>query len=506
MALHAVDWQDRQLSPPPSTPPPPMPPCPPAPPPALSPPQPPPGQIITINTAEDVSELTVDQPEHRQRLFSYDGEAFVFDSEKRIRFPLEALDNGTNEEWSVSLSFKTTSSKGAVDANHLKSGDCRQCDEMCLGQVEQGRDSWLGGVGLASWGGPGPGGAYGLSLRQGNLSLGWATSYEHCSKPTAECSVPSGGSSCAPLYKSRLAISSSALLHDGTWHHVVATKAADGTVTLVVDGAVQGTGSVSSEGLSPPTAPPSRAPSARSAARSAGWLTLGDLCLGGSGKVKKQSNEVPCSSDAATEMYDGRMKNIAIYDQDVTASFISPPRSPPHSPSPPPAPPAQPETKLTAKPPPPPLSGGAIAAIVFGVVAGLVLLVLFVLRFRRQSMQLGKMQAPRHRLDTPPPRCPLPLPALTLWPRPRAWPPHTHSASDFWQMELTQLRSRSIKLSSDDEPTIGTNTRSAPPYEHEPEEPIPTVSVELDEPPLTTLKVTRVAKPDRGLDTPALAA
>ena len=73
-------------------------------------------------------------------------------------------------------------------------------------------------------------------------------------------------------------------------------------------------------------------------------------------------------------------------------------------------------------------------------------------------------------------------------------------------MELTQLRSRSIKLSSDDEPTIGTNTRSAPPYEHEPEEPIPTVSVELDEPPLTTLKVTRVAKPDRGLDTPALAA
>ena len=44
----------------------------------------------------------------------------------------------------------------------------------------------------------------------------------------------------------------------------------------------------------------------------------------------------------------------------------------------------------------------------------------------------------------------------------------------------------------------------APPS-HEPEEPIPTVSVELAEPPLTTLKVTRVAKPDRGLDTPAVA-
>lgn len=74
-------------------------------------------------------------------------------------------------------------------------------------------------------------------------------------------------------------------------------------------------------------------------------------------------------------------------------------------------------------------------------------------------------------------------------------------------MELTQLRSKSIKLSGDDEPTIGTNTRSAP-YEHEPEEPSPmgeSVSVELDEPPPTTLKVTRVAKPDRGLDTPAVA-
>ena len=171
---------------------------------------------------------------------------------------------------------------------------------------------------------------------------------------------PTNGSAlCAPLYKSRLEINSSALLHGGAWHHVAVTKAADGTIKLVVDGAVQGTGSVSSDGLSLPTAPPSRAPSARSAARSAGWLTLGDLCMGGSGKVKKQSNEVPCSSYAAkTEMYDGRMKNIAIYDEDVTASFIAPPQSPPPSPLLPPAPPAQPETKLTGKPPPPDSGGG----------------------------------------------------------------------------------------------------------------------------------------------------
>ena len=43
-------------------------------------------------------------------------------------------------------------------------------------------------------------------------------------------------------------------------------------------------------------------------------------------------------------------------------------------------------------------------------------------------------------------------------------------------MELTQLGSRSITLSNDDEPTIATNTRSTlppQPYAHEPEEPSP---------------------------------
>ena len=65
-------------------------------------------------------------------------------------------------------------------------------------------------------------------------------------------------------------------------------------------------------------------------------------------------------------------------------------------------------------------------------------------------------------------------------------------------MELTQVRGRSIKLAADDEPTdVHTNTRSAP-YEQEPEEPSSTaeVSVVLDEPP-TTLRVTRVAKPNK---------
>ena len=112
------------------------------------------------------------------------------------------------------------------------------------------------------------------------------------------------------------------------------------------------------------------------------------------------------------------------------------------------------------------------AAVVFGGLVGLVLLAFFVLRVRRQSMQLGKMQ-----------------------------------------MELTQMRSRSMKLETDDEPTVDTNTRSAP-YEQEPEEPsstVESVSVVLDELP-TTLQVTRVAKPssararvDPGLDSPAVA-
>lgn len=76
------------------------------------------------------------------------------------------------------------------------------------------------------------------------------------------------------------------------------------------------------------------------------------------------------------------------------------------------------------------------------------------------------------------------------------------------------MRSRSMKLETDDEPTsVDTNTRSAP-YEQEPKEPSSTaesVSVVLDEPP-PTLQVTRVANPsssrarvDPGLDSPAVA-
>ena len=418
MAVHAVNAQDRRSPPPPSAPPPPMPPRPPSQPPALSPPPPPPAQIITINTPADVSELTAGQ---RPRLFPYNNRsgAFTFDGERRVRFPVEALDNGTNEEWSVSLSFRTTSGKGAVDANHLKSEGCT-CDEdvwdMCQRQVEQGRDSWLGGIGLASWGGPGPGGAYGLSLRQGQLTLGHARADDgniSCSEPQASsCSGPGFERRCAPLHKSRKEweISSSGL-NDGEWHHVAATKAASGTITLVVDGAVQGTFSVSSEGLGF-TAPASHLLSP--SAGSVGWFTLGDLCVGGNGKVKKRG-KVPCSSDA-TEMYDGRMKNIAIYNQDVTASFISPPSPPPPSPPPPPAPPTAPQAEYDIeRPPPPPLSGGAIAAVVFGGLVGLVLLAFFVLRVRRQSMQLGKMQAPRHRLH--------PCAAAALW-RPAPLLPH----------------------------------------------------------------------------------
>ena len=92
----------------------------------------------------------------------------------------------------------------------------------------------------------------------------------------------------------------------------------------------------------------------------------------------------------------------------VTCSYRS-------SPPPPPSPPPEPlGTKLT-KPTEDSgssssLSGGAIAALVCGGVAVFVLLVLLVLRFRRQSVQLGKMQAPRHLLRPRPSRCPLPSP------------------------------------------------------------------------------------------------
>ena len=97
----------------------------------------------------------------------------------------------------------------------------------------------------------------------------------------------------------------------------------------------------------------------------------------------------------------------------------------------------------------------------------LVLLALLVLGFYRQSTQLGKMQAPRHRLRF---RAAVALslpPALTRLPLSHAPKPHTRSTSGLWQTEIIQLGSKSITLSSDEEPTIATNTRSAsppPPY------------------------------------------
>ena len=90
--------------------------------------------------------------------------------------------------------------------------------------------------------------------------------------------------------------------------------------------------------------------------------------------------------------------------------------APPSPPQPPPHPPHAPGQTLTsvlstgggaAA-----LSRGAIVAIVCGSVAALVAVVLVGLRFRRQSMQLARVQ-----------------------------------------LELTQLRGRSIKLNDDDEPS-----------------------------------------------------
>ena len=80
-------------------------------------------------------------------------------------------------------------------------------------------------------------------------------------------------------------------------------------------------------------------------------------------------------------------------------------------------------------------------------------------------------------------------------------------------MELTRLGSRSITLSNDDEPTIATNTRCAPPqpdtHDHEPEKPGPvgeSVHAELVAAPLPDLKITSVhIKPGRGIDMPAAA-
>jgi len=146
-----------------------------------------------------------------------------------------------------------------------------------------------------------------------------------------------------------------------------------------------------------------------------GYLTLGDLCAGGS----YGAAPVPCSSDGPKfNKYDGRMRHVQIFDV-ALSSFISPPPppdAPPSPPQPPPHPPLAPGQTLTSVPSAgggaAALSRGAIVAIVCGSVAALVAVVLVGLRFRRQSMQLARVQ-----------------------------------------MELTQLRTRSMKLSNDDEPS-----------------------------------------------------
>ena len=143
-----------------------------------------------------------------------------------------------------------------------------------------------------------------------------------------------------------------------------------------------------------------------------GYLTLGDLCAGGS----YGAAPVPCSSDGPKfNKYDGFMRHVQIFDV-ALSSFISPPpppNAPPSPPQPPPHPPLAPGQTLTsvlfAGGGTAALSRGAIVAIVCGSVAALVAVVLVGLRFRRQSMQLARVQ-----------------------------------------MELMQLRGRSIKLSNDD--------------------------------------------------------
>eukprot|EP00964_Phaeocystis_antarctica_P005658 scaffold3083_cov65-Phaeocystis_antarctica.AAC.1 len=77
-------------------------------------------------------------------------------------------------------------------------------------------------------------------------------------------------------------------------------------------------------------------------------------------------------------------------------------------------------------------------------------------------------------------------------------------------MELTQLGSKSITLINDDEPTIATNTRSAPPPQPnrarvrvDPSSIGESVPAELAAAPPTEHVLTSVAKPDRGFDMPA---
>ena len=163
----------------------------------------------------------------------------------------------------------------------------------------------------------------------------------------------------------------------------------------------------------PPPAPWPRPPLPAPGAGGVGYLTLGDLCAG----VSYGAAPVPCSSDGPKfNKYDGRMRHVQIFDVTLN-SFISPPpppNAPPSPPQPPPHPPLAPGQTLTSVPSAgggaAALSRGAIVAIVCGSVAALVAVMLVGLRFRRQSMQLARAQ-----------------------------------------LELTQLRGRSIKLNDDHE-------------------------------------------------------
>ena len=147
-----------------------------------------------------------------------------------------------------------------------------------------------------------------------------------------------------------------------------------------------------------------------------------------------ESAAIPKTLSALSASTGARVAAVSapLVRQDVTAVVIldaPPPMPPPLSPSPPPPPPSPPlkppETKPTKGGSGSSLSGGAIVAIVCGGVAVfvlLVLLVLLVLGFRRQSTQLGKMQARWHCLRPCAPSAVIGLPG------PHARPPHTPSA------------------------------------------------------------------------------
>lgn len=281
-ALYESQWRSvPPLPPAPLTPPcsPPSSPSPPSPPDS---PPPPSNQLIAI---DDPGQLAALDPAWHDISFPYSVKqrAFLFNGQAHMQVEIPAFQSSA--QWSVAVSLLTTSSHGSR------------------------RGSWLTGVGLASWA-LGNSDLYGLSMADGVLMFGWASS-----EPTTY----TNGSQI-------LTVDSNIRINDGEWYEVVASKDMYGSLKLFINGQLQGMNWCASCRVSS-TKPP------RTSVGHAATMTIGDMCfqvenmtLSNFDYRDKHRDERHYCTTSPYGVYDGLLRHFRVIDSLVTVD--SPPPHP----------------------------------------------------------------------------------------------------------------------------------------------------------------------------------